>query len=104
MAEVHGNRTHPESSGKTANLQSGGAESGALGAHSTPIDADLQAIIEAWPKLNESTKAGILASVRANRDGCPGGLFDLCTHPHRTAVQERVFLRDPEVFNYRALI
>ena len=33
------------------------------------IDADLGSIIEAWPKLNESTKAGILATVRASRDG-----------------------------------
>ena len=78
--------------GKPHDSQSGGAESGAIGAHSTPINPDLQAIIEAWPKLNESTKAGILATVRASRDGCPGGPFDLCTHPHRTAVQARVFL------------
>ncbi len=54
-----------ENAGNTAILDTSGAECGALGAHSISIDADLQAIIEAWPKLNESTKAGIVAMVRA---------------------------------------
>ena len=55
----------PDSSGKTTNRVSGGAESGAVGADFSPVGADLQSIIEAWPKLPESTKAGIIAIVRA---------------------------------------
>jgi len=39
----------------------GGAESGAR----SPIDLDLQAIIDAWPSLTEAIKAGILAMVGA---------------------------------------
>lgn len=70
-AQVAGTGFEPpnKNTGETPRRGEGGAESGALGAHSTPIDPDLQAIIEAWPKLNESTKAGILATVRASRDG-----------------------------------
>jgi hypothetical protein len=33
-----------------------------------PIDADLQAIIEAWGQLPDPVKAGIQAMVRAVRD------------------------------------
>ena len=43
--------------------QKGAAKSGAVGAHSGEIDADLRAIIDAWPMLSESTKAEILAIV-----------------------------------------
>ena len=52
-----------ESSGKTHVSTRGGAESGAVGAHSGEIDADLWAIIEVWPTLSKSTKAEILAIV-----------------------------------------
>jgi hypothetical protein len=34
----------------------------------TLIDADLQAIIEAWAELSDPVKAGILAMVRALRE------------------------------------
>ena len=52
---------------KTEIADQSGAECGAPGAHSSPIDADLRDIIEAWPKLNKLTKAGIVAMVRAAR-------------------------------------
>ena len=32
---------------------------------SVPIDPDLAAVVEAWPKLPEAIKAGILAMIRA---------------------------------------
>jgi len=54
---------YPKTTGKTRKPSSGGAESGAVGAHSGGIDADLRAIIDAWPMLSESTKAEILAIV-----------------------------------------
>jgi hypothetical protein len=47
-----------------AALQSG-AESGAAGERHAPKDPQLAAIIEAWPALSESTKAGVVAMVRA---------------------------------------
>ena len=43
-----------------------GAESGAVGAHDVPFDADLLEILEAWPALSESIKVGILAMVKAS--------------------------------------
>jgi len=52
-----------ETSGKSVVAFQGAAKSGAVGAHSAPIDADLRAIIDAWPMLLESTKAEILAIV-----------------------------------------
>ena len=42
-----------------------GTESGTPDAHSTLIDPNLQRLISAWPTLNESTKAGIVAMVWA---------------------------------------
>ena len=44
---------------------SGAAESGAVGADSPPITADLAEVIEAWPTLPEAARAAILAMVRA---------------------------------------
>lgn len=44
-----------------------GAESGALGAPSDPLGADLAAVVEAWPTLPEAVRASILAMVRAVR-------------------------------------
>jgi len=50
---------------KTRIVELGGAESGALGAKKIPDDPDLAAVVEAWPKLPEAIKAGILAMVEA---------------------------------------
>ncbi len=43
----------------------GGAESGALGAEKALIDADLAAVIDAWPRLPKPVKVGIVATVTA---------------------------------------
>ena len=42
-----------------------GAKSGALGAQKVDIDADLVAVIDAWPDLPDAVKAGIVAMVGA---------------------------------------
>lgn len=65
MAEVHGNRTHAENAGETREAGQSGAECGALGAQNAPLDPDLAAVVDAWPKLPEAIKAGILAMVKA---------------------------------------
>jgi len=52
-----------KTSGKPHSPVESSAESGAVGAHLVPIDADLRAIIDAWPTLSESTKAEIRAIV-----------------------------------------
>ena len=44
---------------------SGAAESGAVGANSPPLTAELAEVIEAWPTLPEAARAAILAMVRA---------------------------------------
>ena len=51
-------------SGKTRVSETGGAESGAVGAENAPIDPDLQTIIKRWPSLPEAVKADILAMVQ----------------------------------------
>ena len=61
--EAAGIEQVPETSGKSVVASPGAAESGAVGAHFAPIDADLRAIIDAWPTLSESTKAEILLIV-----------------------------------------
>jgi len=43
----------------------GGAESGAPNLRTPDIACELAAIIDAWPRLPEPIKAGILALVRA---------------------------------------
>lgn len=66
---------HPaEDSGKTRIPAHSGAESGAVGAQnaasgqdSAGVEADLRAVIEVWPALPETVKAGILAMVRTCR-------------------------------------
>ncbi|MEE9206974.1 MAG: hypothetical protein V3U67_01170, partial [Gemmatimonadota bacterium] len=40
----------------------------ALGCTSVPDDADLRRVIEAWPKLLEPVRAGILAMVQSTLD------------------------------------
>jgi hypothetical protein len=52
--------------GETSFSHQGGAESGA---HSAPIGADLQAIIQRWPELPNAVKAGIVAMVKAADGG-----------------------------------
>lgn len=57
-----------DSTRKTPYPPLGGAESGALGAHAeveARIDASLVAVIQAWPRLPEAIRAGILAMVQA---------------------------------------
>jgi hypothetical protein len=55
------------SSGKPAPHNQGGAESGAVGANSGPIDPDLAAVIHAWPTLPEATRRQIAGVVKAAR-------------------------------------
>jgi hypothetical protein len=54
-----------ENTGNTEIRNQSGAESGALGAREAPLDPDLLAVVDAWPALPESVKAGILAMIRA---------------------------------------
>jgi hypothetical protein len=54
-----------ESAGNSTGSDQSGAESGALGTGNGPIDAELAAVIEAWPSLPDAIKAGILAMVKA---------------------------------------
>ncbi len=42
----------------------GGTSGGSCGEHRQPA-ADLQAVVEAWPRLPEALRAGILAMVKA---------------------------------------
>ena len=54
--------------------QERGAESGAVLPDFGPLDADLRRVIEAWPDLPQSAKAGIVAMVKAaSRDVGSGG-------------------------------
>jgi len=48
------------------------APGAAVDAENTPIDADLQAVIQRWPELPEAVKAGIVAMVQAAGDGAEG--------------------------------
>ncbi len=52
---------------KSPIAESSGAESGAVVARIGPeaVDAELQAVIEAWPELSAAIRAGILAMVAA---------------------------------------
>ncbi|MBT6158040.1 MAG: hypothetical protein HOK71_09835 [Planctomycetaceae bacterium] len=48
-----------------AHSREGAAPGAAVGAEITPIDVDLAAVVDAWPKLPEAIRAGILAMIRA---------------------------------------
>lgn len=63
MAEVHGNRTIAENSGKMATVAESGAKSGALPPDSNGIDPDLQAVIDAWPQISPAMKMDILTLI-----------------------------------------
>jgi hypothetical protein len=54
-----------ETAGNSSGSDQSGAESGALNAQNLADDVRLTAIVWAWPSLPESTKANILAMVRA---------------------------------------
>ena len=58
-------RTVAEKAGEVSQFHSGGAESGAVGAETVPVDPDLQAVIERWPDLPDVVKVDIVAMVRA---------------------------------------
>jgi hypothetical protein len=62
-----------ESPKKVGYSESGGAESGARGARdggcNAPDDAELARLIDAWPTLPGAIRAGILAMVKAAREG-----------------------------------
>ncbi len=47
----------------------GRAESGAVGAKKAPIDADLRAIIEAWPTLPPADRERLAAMLMSDHDG-----------------------------------
>jgi len=55
-----------ESPGKRSTADGQRAETGAIDNETTPIDPDLQLIVESWGKLPVAIKAGILAIVRAS--------------------------------------
>ena len=44
---------------------SSAAKSGAVGVDSPAVDAELRAVIDAWPALPEAVKADILATIKA---------------------------------------
>ena len=64
MAEVHGNRTNLENTEESKDSIKSGAESGAVGAYSGEIDADLRATIDTWATLPEADRRAILAIIR----------------------------------------
>lgn len=52
-----------ENAGETESSDQSGAECGALNSHRADFAPDLAAVIEAWPKLPEVIRAGILAMI-----------------------------------------
>jgi len=53
----------PKSAGNTGFSETGGAESGAVGARMGLSDPDLAAVVAAWPNLPEATRAAVVALV-----------------------------------------
>jgi len=62
-------RTGHENPQKTAISAEGGAESGAVGAAEAPVDAELAAVVEAWPDLPGAARARILAIIETAGGG-----------------------------------
>jgi len=61
-----GDSKHPsEILTKTPLSKTGGAKSGAFPTENDAIDADLQAVIDAWPDLPTAIRAAMLAMVNA---------------------------------------
>ena len=67
-AEVHGNRTSDENTGKTAVVAESGAESGALCPGFPEMDAGLATVIDAWPSLPNDVRTTIVTLVRGAVD------------------------------------
>ena len=71
LAEGTGLEPPQQSSGKTSFSQSGGAESGAVGARMAPFSRELGKVIKAWPTLSEKVRARIVAMVEEVTDKRP---------------------------------
>ena len=56
-------RQGPQNPRETGILENAGANAGALETKLRHIDADLQAVIDAWPDLPEAVKSDIVAMV-----------------------------------------
>jgi hypothetical protein len=65
--EAAGIEQPQENSGNTAITHESGAQSGALGARVAPLDADLAAVVDAWPTLPEAIRDCMLSMIRAAR-------------------------------------
>jgi hypothetical protein len=63
MSGESGIRTTSKNAGKTSVSKQGGAECGAAGVRKDSVDADLQKLIETWPRLSETVQAVILKLV-----------------------------------------
>ena len=58
----------PENPEENAHSRDSAAPGAAVGMQNTPIDPDLEAIIQRWPELPDVVKAEILAMVRTSGD------------------------------------
>ncbi len=58
-------RTTAENAGKLTVQGKSGAKYGALLAEMTSMYRELQAVVDAWPTLTDSTKAGIMEKIRS---------------------------------------
>jgi len=56
----------PENTGKTGISEHAGADAGALETKTAQFDADLQALIDAWPDLPEAVRSTVLTVVAAH--------------------------------------
>ncbi|MDA0991881.1 MAG: hypothetical protein O3A51_14165 [Verrucomicrobia bacterium] len=54
-----------ENPDENADFQNRAAQGAAIDTPKAPGDPDLAAVVEAWPKLPEAIRAGILAMIRA---------------------------------------